>query len=96
MKTFTFRKQLRNKDEQDDYDDSPESDQQLHGREDKERIRMMEDELRRREGKWTKEQQRLEENYEIVFKEAENLRMGMHEILFKLRDCEGELWVVDW
>lgn len=96
MKTFTFRKQLRNKDEQDDYDDSPESDQQLHGREDKERIRMMEDELRRREGKWTKEQQRLEENYEIVLKEAENLRMGMHEILFKLRDCEGELWVVDW
>lgn len=96
MKTFTFRKQLRNKDEQDDYDDSPESDQQLHGREDKERIRMMEDELRRRKGKWRKEQQRLEENYEIVLKEAENLRMGMHEILFKLRDCEGELWVVDW
>lgn len=43
------------------------------------------EELRRKEAKWTKEQQRMEASYEIISKENDNLRVGMFEILNQLQ-----------
>lgn len=85
-----FRKQIRSKEE--DYDDhsSPESDQPMHGKEDRERLRMAMDEFKKKESKWRKEHQRLQSSYDIITKENENLRLGMYEILNQLRAGEGE------
>lgn len=33
----------------------------------------------------------LEENYKVVIEENENLRIGMHEILLKIREYDGKL-----
>lgn len=53
------------------------------------KLRSALEELKKKEGKWLKERSQLEENYEIILKENENLRVGMHDILNKLRECDG-------
>lgn len=55
------------------------------------KLRSTVEEMKRREAKWIKERTRLEENYEITVKENEYLRTGMHDILNKLRECEGRI-----
>lgn len=51
---------------------------------------MVMEEFKKKEAKWKKEQQRMEKSHEIILKENENLRMGMYEILNKLRSEEGK------
>lgn len=83
-----FRKQIRQKEDECDDHSSPESDQPPPGREDRERLTVVMDELRRKEASWRREKEKLKETCEVIEEENENLRLGMHEILNQLRSGE--------
>lgn len=96
---LNFRKQLRRQEEEegdgDELSSSPESDQPQQGQGrgggvEEKRIRREVEEMRKSAEEWKEERQKLQGSYEAVQRENENLRLGMCEILKKLRSGEGE------